>query len=421
MKPNRDRGGRLYPLLLVFAALAVVVSTLTILASVAQGTTSTTTLTPTASSQTTFILKAADLGDFTGAAPAIKSPSAIVINMTTGRVVYEHNAYKVRPMASTTKIMTGILILERMSLDDTVVVSANAAKTIEPVPFLKEGDVFTVEQLLYALLLRSANSSAVALAEACSGSVQAFAVEMNKKAAELGMKDTNFVNPNGLDTKGHQSTAADMAVVARYAMQNEKFREIVSTEKYLLPLPGRKPITCENTNKLLSKVSWVIGVKTGLTPRAEQCFVGAGNKDGVNIISVVLGQPSTDLCFNESKALMEYGFTQFRYVSLLKEGEVLAEAGVPYRLDGRVQLVTSGSLDIELYKEDSVTMSVVLDKPLELPVRAGDAFGKVNLTLDGKIVRSVDLVASQSYAKTTLGSKVAYFWHRLGRAFGRVF
>jgi D-alanyl-D-alanine carboxypeptidase (penicillin-binding protein 5/6) len=418
MKPRRGRRGRLYPLLLLVAALAVVVSTLT---SVAQGTTATTTLPPTDPQQGIFTVKGTDFGDFSAEAPTIKSPSAIVINMTTGKVLYEHNARKVRPMASTTKIMTGILILEKMKLDDTVVVSANAAKTVEPVSFLKQGDVFTVEQLLYALLLRSANSSAVALAEACSGSVEAFVEEMNRKAAELGMEDTHFVNPNGLDTKGHQSTAADMAIVARYAMQNEKFREIVSTEEYVLPLPGRKPITCENTNKLLGEVDWVVGIKTGLTPKAEQCFVGAGSKDGVNIISVVLGQPSTDLCFSESKALMEYGFTQYRYLSLLSEGEIVAEADVPYRLDGRVQLVTSGPVDIELYKEDSVTMSVILEKPLVLPVRAGDVFGKVNLTEDGRLVRSVDLVAAQSYAKTTLGSKVSYFWHRLGRAIGRVF
>lgn len=418
MKPIRGRGRCLYPLLVLVAALVVVIA---VSATAAQGATSAFRLPPSTVQQSSFEINAADLGDFAGQPPAVQSPSAIVINMSTGKVLYEHNAHKVRPMASTTKIMTGILVLENMALDERVDVSAKAAATSEPVPFLKEGDVFTVEQMLYALLLRSANSSAVALAEACSGSEEKFVSLMNEKAAELGMKDTHFVNPSGLDAKGHQSTAADMAVLARYAMQNDTFREIVSTETYELPLPGRKAITCESTNKLLGAVNWVIGVKTGLTPKAEQCFVGAGSKDGVNIISVVLGQPSTDLCFRESKALMEYGFSQYRFATFLKRGEVVAEAEVPYQLDGRVQLATASPVAMELHKDDSVTVSVDVERPLQLPVAAGEVFGKVNVTLDGETVQSVDLVAKQSYGKTTLGSKVTYLWQRLGRALGRIF
>lgn len=419
MKPLRVRRARLYPVLLFAAVLAVLVSTLV---GVAYGTTATTALSPTTSQQSNFTVSASDLGKFTAQPPSIKSPSAIVVNMTTGKVLYEHNAHTVRPMASTTKIMTAILILENMHLDDTVVISQDAVNTPEPVPFLKVGEVYSVEQLLYAMMLRSANSAAVALAEACSGSIQQFAVLMNKKGAELGMKDTNFVVPNGLDTPGHHSTAADMAIVARYAMQNEKFREIVSTQKYVFPLPGgRGNLTCKNTNKLLGSVPWVVGIKTGLTPKAEQCFVGAGSKDGVNVISVVLGQPKTDLCFTESKYLMEYGFTQYKAVTLMPKGQVVAEASVPYELDGRVELVTKDSLGIELYKEDSVTVSVALDRPLRLPVVAGDVYGKVTLTQDGKVVRSIDLAVDRSAEKPTLGSKISYYWHRLGRAFGRVF
>ena len=205
--------------------------------------------------------------------------------------------------------------------------------------------------------------------------MEAFADEMNKKAAELGMDDTHFVNPNGLDTNGHQSTAADMAVLARYAMQNATFRKIVGTKEYTLPLPGRSSLECENTNQLLGKYDWVTGIKTGLTPKAEQCFVGSGTKDGVNVISVVLGQPSTKVCFAESKLLLEYGFTQCRGLTLLGKGDVVAEAEVPYQVDGRLQLVTAGEVRTELYKDESVTMSVQLDRDLALPVAAGDVFG----------------------------------------------
>ena len=418
MKPSRDRLRRLCPILLFVAVLAVTISTLV---ATAEGTTAKSALAPTSLQQASVTVKAADLGDFSGEAPVIESPAAILINATTGKVLYEHNAYKVRRMASTTKIMTAILTLEKLKLDDTVVASENAVNTIEPVPFLKVGDTFTVEQMLYAMMLRSANSAAVVLAEACSGSVADFADEMNAKAADLGMTASNFINPNGLDTTGHESSAADMATLARYAMQNEKFREIVSTKEYTLPLPGRKALTCENTNQLLGKYDWVTGIKTGLTPKAEQCLVASATRDGVNVISVVLGQPVPKVCFAESAALLDYGLGQCKPLTLLEEGQVMAEAELPYVLDGRLRLIAAETVKTELYKDESVTMSVQLEKQLELPVTAGEVFGTVSLVQDGETVQTVDLVAASSQGRTTLGSKAAYLWRRMGRALGRLF
>jgi serine-type D-Ala-D-Ala carboxypeptidase (penicillin-binding protein 5/6) len=418
MKGLIVRRGRLCTVLVFLAVLGVTISTMV---GVAWGTATTTSRSSAVSQSNSFTIRAADLGDFSGKPPSIKSASAIVINMTTGKVLYEHNAHTVMPMASTTKIMTATLVLENMDLSKRVTISANAVNTIEPVPIFKEGDVFTVEQLLYAMMLRSVNSAAVALAEGCSGTVQDFVALMNKKAAELGMSNTNFVNPNGIDKKGHDSTAADMAVLARYAMRNDTFRKIVSTKTYSLVLPGRGTITCKNTNELLHKYSWITGVKTGLTPQADKCFVGAGTKDGVNVISVILGQPVPAVCFAESKALLLYGFTQYRYLDLMQKGAVVAAAEVPYQLDGRLQLVTADAVHMELFKDQSVTTSVVIDKPLKLPVQAGDVYGKVTLTVDGKVVGKVDLVAAQSYGKVSLGGKVAYYWRRLGRGLGRVF
>ena len=160
MKPSRDRLRRLYSTILFVAVLAVTISTLV---ATAEGTTTTTTLAPTSLQQASYTVKATDLGEFSGEAPTIESPSAIVINATTGKVLYDHNAHKVRRMASTTKIMTAILVIEKMDLSETITASAKAVNTIEPVPFLKEGDTFTVEEMLYALMLRSANSAAVVL------------------------------------------------------------------------------------------------------------------------------------------------------------------------------------------------------------------------------------------------------------------
>jgi D-alanyl-D-alanine carboxypeptidase (penicillin-binding protein 5/6) len=279
----------------------------------------------------------------------------------------------------------------------------------------------TVEQLLYALMLRSANSAAVALAEARSGSVEAFVAMMNAKAKELGMSDTQFVNPNGLDATGHYSTPADLARLGQYAMKNEKLRTIVGTVSYTLTLPGRsQPLVFKNHNMLLGRLSWVTGIKTGLTPNAEQCLVGSGTKDGVSVISVVLGQPVPAVCWAESEALMEYGFGQYRHVTLMNKGVVVAETAVPYQLDGRVGLVTESSVEMDLYKDDEVTTSIALDRPLVLPVTEGESFGRVVLTVRGATVETVDLVANASFGKITLGSKLAYYWDRFGRWIGRV-
>jgi len=371
--------------------------------------------------QSSFTVSAEELGDFGAEAPAIASPSAIVVNMTTGRVLFEKNASKQRPMASTTKIMTCVLILEQMELDTKVEVSAEAAGTSETVPWLREGDILTVDDLLHALMVRSSNPAAVALAEACSGSLEAFVDAMNTKAKELGLHDTHFVHPSGLDRDGHLSTAADMAELARYAMLDEKFRELVSTKKYVIRLPGRDPVVCENTNKLLGEVEWVTGVKTGLTPRAEQCLVGSGTKDGVNVVSVILGQPSSRVCWEESKALLEYGFSQYRYLDLMEQGLAVAEASVPYQLNDRLRLVTTEAVRLELHKDESATTTVEVDRPLTLPVVEGEVFGHVTLTVNDVVVDEVDLVADRAFDQVSLGSKVVYLWQRLGSALGRVF
>jgi D-alanyl-D-alanine carboxypeptidase (penicillin-binding protein 5/6) len=383
MKPPIARQGRWVPLLIFAVVLAVAVVALS---TVALGETAeTTALSPTQT--TVFTVSATDLGEYADDPPSINSPAAILVHADSGKVLYERHADKQLRMASTTKIMTAILILEKMDLSTPVTVSAKAAQTVEPKTWLREGDVLTVEQLLYALMVRSANSAAVALAEACSGSVEQFADLMNQKAAELGM--------------------------------NEKFRELVSTETYSVELPGRsEPLVFKNTNKLLGEVSWVTGIKTGLTPKAEQCFVGSASKNGISVISVILGQPTSSVCWDESEALLRYGLAQYKHVTLMEQGVTVAETTVPYQLDGALKLVTAGALEMDVYKDDEVTASVSVDKPVVLPVQAGDVFGSVDLTVEGKTVESVELVADRSMEKTTLGSKLGYYWGRLGRLLG---
>ena len=398
----RTRLGWALPIL-VLAVLAVILSTLvgtaggatTVLATsstslpasaLPEGVATTSEATGSASTQI-FEITASELGTFGSAAPSISSPAAVVVNMSTGRVLYSKKADVRRPMASTTKIMTAILCLESLPLDREVTISAKAAQTSEVKSFLKEGDVLTVEQLLYSLLVHSSNSSAVALAEAAAGSTDAFVERMNAKAAQLGMEDTAFVNPNGLDADGHYSTPDDMAKLGLYAMKNAMFRKLVSTKYYTLEIPARdKSLTFENTNKLMVRADWVTGVKTGLTPRADQCLVATGTKNGVSTLIVILGQPSTSVCWDESEALLNYGFSQYKHVQVLDEGVAVAEASVPYHVDGAVSLKTDGSLEMDVYKEDDVKASVEIDRALALPVQAGDTFGRLVLTIDGEPV-----------------------------------
>jgi serine-type D-Ala-D-Ala carboxypeptidase (penicillin-binding protein 5/6) len=403
----------------LFLVVLVVVGC--VLAGVALGTTTTTlssvTTLPSADTLSeSYQVTAADLGGFGGEAPQITTPSAIVETMDTGKVLYERKAHTRRPMASTTKIMTATLVLESgVDLNSRVKVSARAANTWEPSAWVRTGDVLTVKQLLYALLLRSANGAAVALAENNAGSVSAFIEKMNAKAQELGLKDTHFVTPNGLDAEGHYSTAADMALVGRYAMKNEQFRTFVDTKQYTLQISGRSPLVINNTNKLLAQHSWVIGVKTGSTPNADYCLVSAGVKDGREVIAVVLGSADSATSFSESASLLQYGLDQFRSVKLIDKGVAVAEATVPYRSDGKLELVTEGALSTDMSADEVVSTQVSIDKSLKLPIKAGETYGHVVVKVGDQEVGRVNLVATKSFKALTLGSKLAYYWHRLWR------
>ena len=404
--------------LLLFVVLVAVVAL--VVAGVALGAPTTTTLTtktvtPAGSALSeSYKLTAADLGGFGGDAPSLSSPVAIVETMDTGKVLYAKKADARRAMASTTKIMTAILVLESdVDLDSTVKISARAAGTWEISKWVNAGDKATVRQLLYALLLRSMNGSAVALAENNAGSVAEFAKKMNAKAKELGMDDTHFVTPNGLDAEGHYSTAADMALLGRYAMKNEQFRTFVDTKEYTLKISGEPSLLMKNTNSLLSEYSWVNGVKTGSTPNGDYCLVSSGAKDGREVIAVVLGNTDSDARFGDSLKLLEFGLAQYRSVKIIDRGYVLAEATVPYQGDGKVQLVTDGPLETQMAADEVITTEVTVDEALTLPIKGGDVYGHVVLKAGAKEVGRVNLVATKSFGTVSLGSKLAYYWHRL--------
>jgi D-alanyl-D-alanine carboxypeptidase (penicillin-binding protein 5/6) len=363
-------------------------------------------------------INADDRSGFATTPPAVTSPSALVVNLDTGTVLYRKNERARLAMASTTKMMTAVIVLESMDLTSRVTMSANALSQHELETWTKTGEVLTVEQLLYSLMVPSHNQAAVALAEAFQGGESAFVARMNAKATELGMTGTRYANPSGLDVPGlHYSTAADLAALAKYAMTNEKispmFRKLVSTREYSLAVPGQTgTVVFRTTNELLSMWDWIIGIKTGETPNANSCLVAAGTKNGSTVLSVVLGQPDHATCFTESSDLLEYGFSQYHYVTILEKGSAIAEATVPGE-DQPVQIVAKEKVGKELSKGQSLTAKVVIDRALVLPVEAGQTVGRIELTVGGKSGGSVELVTSAAAHRPTLGTKIARFFSGL--------
>jgi serine-type D-Ala-D-Ala carboxypeptidase (penicillin-binding protein 5/6) len=349
--------------------------------------------------------------------PEITATAAFLIDADSGKSLFSKNANQRLPMASTTKIMTAILVLEKLDPQTKVTVSANAVSVEGSIASLAKGEVLTVDQLLHGLLIISGNDAAVALAEAVGGSVAHFVEMMNAKAKEMGLENTHFVNPHGVQPKGanaskHYSSAKDLATMAQYAMKFPLFREIVDSESITLPaLPGQtKPRYWDhNGNELLMKVGWVTGIKTGSTPYAKYCLVASGTKDGSSMIAVVLGAETSERRWNEARRLMEYGFSLRPANVLVGSGQRILELDVPDILGRKVTLVADRAVTAHLKQGDVVTRQVLIDRDPVLPVRAGEVFGRMRFTLAGETLGAVNLVAAQPVTRPTLRMVMYYF------------
>jgi len=269
---------------------------------------------------------------------------------------------------------------------------------------LKEGETFTVKELLNALLVLSANDAAVALAEATAGSVEAFAGLMNAKAKELGLKNSHFVNPHGMTAQGHYSSAFDLAHIAAAALSHHTFRTIVDTWSYTLTRPDGTTMTFTNSNKLLEQVGWVTGVKTGSTPRAGRCLVASGNKDGRTLISVVLGTEHSTIASKECLGLLEYGFAHYRRAVVAARGERVTDIPIPAALGSRLDLVAAQTVALSVYADDEVTTTVRVKSRVGLPVAKGDVLGTLTAKVGGSEVATIDLLAADSVEQPTFAN-----------------
>ena len=247
--------------------------------------------------------------------PNINSRAAIVIDRNSKAILYGKSETEQRKMASTTKIMTAIVVLENANLSDIVTISKKAANTGGSVLRIKTGDKISVCDLLYGLLLVSGNDTAVALAEHVGGSIEGFADMMNKKAAELGLTNTHYVTPHGLDDDNHYTTAYELAVLTDYALNNKTFYNYVATKSYTININGY-PKTLRNTNELLGNLDGVYGVKTGFTNGANRCLVTSCKRGNLDIICIVLGADSKKFRTQDSIKLIEYCFSNYEVINL---------------------------------------------------------------------------------------------------------
>ncbi|HEX2070109.1 MAG TPA: D-alanyl-D-alanine carboxypeptidase family protein [Thermoleophilaceae bacterium] len=323
--------------------------------------------------------------------------AAILVDARDGTPILEKEATQRRSIASTTKLMTALLTLERAPLDDVYVAADYQAAPAESKIDLRPGERMRVRDLLEALMLESANDAAATLAEGISGSRAAFVAEMNARAAELGLEGTSYANPIGLDDPLNYSTARDLATLARRLLRDRRFARIVDSPSATLE-SGAQQRTVANRNDLIAAVPAVDGVKTGYTGQAGYVLVGsATGSNGARVVSVVLGEPSEAARDADTLALLRYGLAQYRRVPVLRRGRAVARAEVAYR-DETVRLVPRRSVAVTARRDQQIAERVDAPDELEGELAAGTRVGTVVVRRDGEVVRRVALVTAERVA-----------------------
>ena len=352
--------------------------------------------------------------------PNITADYAILIEAATGRVIYEKNADEKAYPASTTKMLTCVLAIEKGDLDKTLSVSQRAAWTEDPYVGFQQGDMLKERDLLKALMMVSDNSSAVVLAEGIGGSVEGFAKMMNDKAKEIGLTNSHFVTPNGLPDDDHYSTARDMAKIAAYGWHNEKFREFSGTEMDTIEWvsPVNKCMVVKNSNKLLGTMPGVNGIKTGWTNAAGGCLAASAKRDGVQLIAVVLHSDDVNTRFTEAGKLLEYGFSKVKKMKSMDksrtERTVLVSHGEGFKVTAHPQEDVKFPL-LQGDSEKDYTIKISGSGVVEAPIEKGQRVGQATVYYKGKKLNSIPMVADKDvYKGNNVISILVCYCHRLG-------
>ncbi len=343
--------------------------------------------------------------------PAIAARSAIMINADTGQVLMSVNPDEHLAMASTTKMMTALLIIENCKdLNAQVTTSQRAAEIGESSIFLQAGEKLTVTEMLNGMLIQSGNDAAIALAEYEAGTVENFAEQMNRRAAQLGMTNTHFTNSHGLDEPNHFTSAADFAILGRELMKHPEIREIVKRTEYNIPWPGQPyPRTLITHLHLMETYPFINGIKTGFTDAAGQCVVVSAGKNGVNLILSYLGGPSLGERDTDVLNMLQYGFDNFREQTVITQGAETASIDVPFYYNKKLSLAAESSLTRVVCIKDKIEQKLVLPQELHLPIHKGDRIGLVEVQDNGKFMGSSYLIATEDFADPGMGERVGYY------------
>ncbi len=338
----------------------------------------------------------------------LSSPSAILMEPTTHKILFEKNANEQRACASITKVMTLLLVMEaiedgKISYDEIVTTSEHAKSMGGSDIWLEVGEQMTVDEMIKATAVASANDAAVALAEHLCGTEDEFVAQMNVRAKELGMENTVFKNCNGLDEEGHLTTAYDVAIMSCELMKHEKIFDY--TTIWIDTLRGGET-QIVNTNKLLKSYNGITGLKTGTTGDAGSCITATATRDGLSLCAVVLGSSTGTERFKDAATLLDYGFANYEILSFDAKSESLTEIAVTNGMQDSVSLSCTGNSNMIVAKGsvDKVEQKIELKENLEAPVKKGQKAGTLTFTLDGNTVSQFDIVTTQDVAKISFSA-----------------
>lgn len=343
--------------------------------------------------------------------PVVNAKIGLIFDRSSKTILYEKNGLKQVPMASTTKIMTAIIVLENANLSDIVTVDKKAAGTGGSRLGLKVNDKITVHDLLYGLMLCSGNDAAVALANHIGGSIEGFAEMMNKKAKELGCVNSHFITPHGLDQEGHYTTAYELACITDYALNIPKFKEIVSTKGYTVTINAQSK-TITNTNELLGNMDGVYGVKTGFTNGANRCLVTAYKSGDLDIITVVLGADTKKIRTTDSINLIEYAYKNYQVINLeeiiqekfeswkqLNEKRIYINKGKSNTIHIELEEMKNKTMAIKNTDIDSITIEINCLYYFEAPVEEKTTIGNVKIKLKDETIGTLTILSKENIEK----------------------
>ena len=343
----------------------------------------------------------------------VSAPAAVLMEAGTGRVLFEKNAHEVRPCASITKVMTLCLTFDalesgQLNITDQLSASAHAASMGGSDIWLKEGELMSVDDLIKATVIMSANDAAVVLAENVAGSEEAFVQRMNERAGELGMEETVFKNCNGLDEEGHVTSAYDVALMSRELIRHEKIKDYTLT---WIDYVRDGATQLVNTNKLIRSYKGITGLKTGTTSQAGSCITATAERNGLRLIAVILGAGSTDDRFKDAAALLDYGFGGWSVT--VPESPALPDVPVKGGMEETVGAIAGESPEIlmETASMGEIEQDISWTPELRAPVRKGDVIGRITYSAKGETVAQVDITAAGDVEKISFSAAFTYLLH----------